>query len=514
MALLLLVLIVIVTANENIYFGRTEEALVEWIKLSNNLLKVFIYPVPSTGVTIVDGLTRLNVKNYFRLEHLFIRHNQQLKSSFITSNHSDANAFIIQHHWFTGIYRHCGELLHSHLIPIVDNVLINFPYYNRSNGRDHFFFSVYDNGVYDNRSECWSESEQYITKLRQTLSRISNVSFIGNYGMDLENFGVKNPYKHQTRHSNDFLNNLTHSENLRFIPERDIVMPQMLTTAVFSKYLSLSAKPNLNRTFDSAFSGSAWWDRRPLVDMSANMQQDYFSNHTEMLATFFNRAADTSLISHAYFGYNPCGFACWSTRLYDCIASLNIPIIVGTGNIQAFEKFINWKKLSVKMSRETWFNVTARNEFRRLVRVEADTFRDIVDSRTDALRDAINATLAAEKEAAVWSSFIGSKMENLRRVFPWFYFDGNFFQSIPWKHPYRLLQLEIWCRVSSLDDRRRAFQDFIHQSNDSKSIFKRNYESLHGIRVNMKHHASNLHLFDDICSRPSDFTARMEYFYS
>lgn len=297
----------------------------------------------------------------------------------ITNNPSEANAFIVYHNWITGGFRHCGEFLDGHLQPIVNNVVDNFAYYNLSNGLNHYFFAVYDRGVYDNRTECWTGSDEYLNKLRKTLSQISNASFIGNYGMDLQTFGTfhtkrNNKLKIQMK----YVLNLTHSENLQFIPERDIVIPQMLTPEILTKYHNNLKNPIhflQNRKFDSTFSGSAWWDRQPLVEMAFTMEEDYKNLKTENLKTYFRRAADMSLISNAYFGYNPCGFACWSTRLFDGIASQNIPIVIGTGNIQAFEKFINWKAFSVKISREHWFNVTARNEFRLYIRFECDNFR-------------------------------------------------------------------------------------------------------------------------------------------
>lgn len=118
---------------------------------------------------------------------LYRKYLKSLKSSVFLSNNdprrvilvSDpniANAFIIDHDWLRISHMNCEVTIHRHLVPIINNVVDNYPYYNRSQGKDHFFMAVYDTGPFCNMQCVTKHNKETHTNI---LSRISNSSFIG-----------------------------------------------------------------------------------------------------------------------------------------------------------------------------------------------------------------------------------------------------------------------------------------------------------------------------------------------
>lgn len=291
--------------------------------------------------------------------------------------------------------------------------------------------------------------------------RIEGANVIGNYGMD-------RAYEEQYHCSR---------------PGSDIVIPQdmnMRTTVV-----------QLYREYDSVFTGSTWWSRQPLEIIAQTMEVDYEYNHTENLLYHFSGSTHPHLVKNGYFGYDACGFGCWSQRKYNLIEEGTVPLVITSGAIQAFERFIHWPAFTVKMNEETWYDEKKRNVFRYLIRKESDIFRGILKNFYDDYME-LNPTSANKSlkevaeliESAGFNSshyhqlrqtLVWRKMKAMSEVIPWFRFLR--YSNPPYctenvKHAFRLLVLEIWCNYKA--------------NNKAKPI----------------------------CSTyPTDYTARKEYFY-
>lgn len=188
------------------------------------------------------------------------------------------------------------------------------------------------------------------------------------------------------------------------------------------------------------------------------------------------------------------------------MAYYTVPILVNDGAIQAFERFVDWRQFSVKISIDTFFNDTRRTAFRQRLRNESDRYRSHlfscwnqvyglklshfrnmssqnsgerqvkVENRqilsqldTKWLMLAINGSVS--ECAAILETLMWKKGLAMQRVFPWF----DFSNTSKEKHAFRLLTLEIWCQLVNLD----------------------------GIRTLN---------FDSICTKRKDMTARIEYF--
>ena len=136
--------------------NMTENDLLQLVNNANIDLRFFIYPMPTrTYLSNKDSL----LLSHFRLEHKFIEYlqinhalnikiNNSAFKPFLVSDPEEANVFIIEHRQLKLSSLgggECDNLLHKHLAVIVDNVIFNYPYYNRSNGWNHFYMAMYGN---------------------------------------------------------------------------------------------------------------------------------------------------------------------------------------------------------------------------------------------------------------------------------------------------------------------------------------------------------------------------------
>lgn len=91
----------------------------------------------------------------------------------IVEDPKKANAFLIDHEWTRYLKsHHCKTVLKNYISEIVHRVVNEYPYYNRSQGYDHFMMNVYDHGPFC-KTECNESGDHAV------LFKIMNVSFIG-----------------------------------------------------------------------------------------------------------------------------------------------------------------------------------------------------------------------------------------------------------------------------------------------------------------------------------------------
>ena len=51
----------------------------------------------------------------------------------------------------------------------------------------------------------------------------------------------------------------------------------------------------------------------------------------------------------SYFGLAPAGFGCWSSRIWDSVVHLTVPVIVADGIVEPFERFLDYTSFSAKL---------------------------------------------------------------------------------------------------------------------------------------------------------------------
>ena len=57
-------------------------------------------------------------------------------------------------------------------------------------------------------------------------------------------------------------------------------------------------------------------------------------------------------MKHGIFAFAPAGWACWSTRVFDAIDALTIPVILADGVVEPFERFLNYAAFTTKLATE------------------------------------------------------------------------------------------------------------------------------------------------------------------
>ena len=431
------------TCNGGLFWNEvTDKMFLNALRAVERDLRIFIYPIPPEAQ---PEKRPPFMEDHFRIQYLypdylremitsesnnsFTRNEQDFRKEIVVvSDPQKANAFIIDNWWFG---YGCQTVAEKHLIPIINNVINSYPYYNRSFGSDHFFFAVYDNGPFCNPA-CHRESGLAVR-------RLINVSFIGNYGMDTTSFYGKDIECHR--------------------PDKDIVVPQLLKEDTYNRLTNhniyKTKYQQVVRDHDSCFKGRYHGDRGILEVMQKRVAIDYCFHGTE------NFVSEGEL-ENCMFMYSSCGVACWSLRLYEAIVYHTIPIIVGDGIINAFERFIDWTKFTVKMPSNTYRNETMRNNFRKLLRLESDEFRLLQLKHRD------NMTHIGYNE-----SFVLRKRAYMQRAAEWFDFRNV---SKP-RNAFRLITAEIWCK---------AMDNIVRAKNPVMNQF---------------------------CNRKSDSTARLSYFY-
>lgn len=290
----------------------------------------------------------------------------------------------------------------------------------------------------------------------------------------------------------------------------DIVIPQLIPPrhgylSIYHDYINTHVPL---REFDSTFSGIMSGDQLHLRLMNQTSKVDYANNHTEKFVLSAAVSGDHSLKYRGYFMYSPCGVACWAQRVYEALAVYTIPILINDGGIQAFERFIDWKKFSVKISSRTFLNSTALTIFRTQVRDEADEFRSRLlkcwkslnistkivrvdpyryrpdmrlasgyykvlraDSRQSDTRWLVEAKNGNKVCAKAFNTTYWRKTQAMERVVPWFDFNNSTKTKI---NAFRLLTLEMWCHINIYTNRKKTIPT--------------------------------------ICGRQVDHTARLEYF--
>lgn len=282
-------------------------------------------------------------------------------------------------------------------------------------------------------------------------------------------------------------------------PGKDIVIPQPIPYA--TKKYSKDFKESLGaiyREYDSVF-GSRVWDkgkkifRNPVKKMNATNAVDYFDRGTEnfhLEIVSSKKAMNKRLISQGYFTYCPCGMTCWSQRLFDALAHYTIPILANDGAVMPFERFMDWTKFTIKMSETTWMEPSNRNQFRRLLRYHVDIFRKelmncFTSSTSKDNSQVEDSNWFSRKQLdhpgcqSLLKTLIWKKRKHYHRLTRWFDFPDQSLKSSPNDiHAFRLLTLEMWCRICK--------QNEILWNKQSKNM-------------------------QQACRRPSDSTARFEY---
>ena len=411
----------------NIFHSDIGPSLMKMIHKAESELKFYIYPLPES-VSFSSIPTDYGCLPHFRAEYMII---DFLRSAnFVTDNPEVADFFLIPHN-ISCLYAYAFEnspdiiklygsnknltvgtwierfAVNRHLKVILNSVIHDYPFFNRSYGNDHMFITTYDNFPYD-----FPFVRSHLVRL---MSLLSNATCLMNTGLVREKY-------HLIRNFG------TRKEG------RDMTIPPFYSWLPRSNNSYLLSN---SRKFDSFFKGITTFERdgavshgiRPLLGMRQDdVKFRYFSSSLQASFT----------VSDSYFCLCPGGLAPWSVRLYDAIHHLCIPVILATGGTHPFETFLNWTSFSEEINTDLFFGnheltKRMRSKFLMSMHVKADQHRKFVEDNRSHDVSYIYKKLQFISEASSWLH--------------WQYLNSD--GVVNKKSIWRLLILELWCR--SLD---------------------------------------------------------------
>lgn len=154
------------------------------------------------------------------------------------------------------------------------------------------------------------------------------------------------------------------------------------------------------------------------------------------------------------------------------------------------------------MSLNTWYHRDLRNEYRKKIRLAGDEFRKSLNqcweiTNFQGRREAIHENFYDIQDLdESWSqdsrctdilsqTLIWRLVNAIEKVLPWFDFNAKALDEK--RNAFRLLELELYCRINSYDPKKlRIRTSFIN-------------ERIEG-------------MIEKLCTNPSDPTSRVEYF--
>ena len=223
----------------------------------------------------------------------------------------------------------------------MDFIHFALPYYNRSGGRDHAIVWGAENGPF---CDChlrtvMAAQEPVAWTMLDTVVRIGY-------------FGHRN------------------TSMFRWHLDRDIAVPQWgAVHPLRATNLSTALQDGMRAHRRSyGFSGSFWGGEASCaaVPSAAGVQlsvhtcscspgvrlwlKDYMKTSCNSTNSTRCRAdARQNRMGDFWFALCPAAWACWSSRLYDAIDSLVVPVIMADGHVQPFESLLDWKSFSLTL---------------------------------------------------------------------------------------------------------------------------------------------------------------------
>ena len=308
-----------------------ETTLRDRIDFAIHDVKLFAYQPPEhilSALALGRGVTRV----YFEIEHLLWN---GLPSTVYTDNPHEADFFVIKHQ-LVGNWIDRGP--HENTVKMyVDNALVPLfewihsqPFWHKSGGRDHLFVYAMD-GIFD--SIPLEQAEHGFTKafflndniaLRElTTTMFLNMTKIGYYGGS----------------------NSVQSKGKYWQVGKDIAMP--MTSNIHTR-----KPPN----FEQQLTRRCLNKRVPMF-FRGSLVAGHFCSHgvRPFIDTIWKPACPTCLINHkgsvadAWFSLAPAGWACWSSRLFDAMERLSIPVIMATGADEPFAQFLDYNTFSYRL---------------------------------------------------------------------------------------------------------------------------------------------------------------------
>jgi hypothetical protein len=364
---------------------------------------IFVYPAPQglLGNSTASDYRR----DYFKLEHELLQGLR--RRGRVTKDPSVATHFWVEHamtyHWIDTI-SHEESILHyylNHLRPHLSHILHDLPYFNASQGRDHIFVYTMDNGPIceqDHGSEIFTNDSLF----QATVWKMRKVGYYGKRRWKIPESIVR-PDKGLS----------SFAPTQCWDDSQDIAVPQWhdwdmkqnnsLVRAVQSCYVASDSDSKQEERCHG------WW--RYLHGRALNASRPFFfrgrivSGHEcshgirpwlrqycasrPNLCHFNNQTAN---MTDGVLALSPAGWACWSSRLYDALHQIVVPVLLADNMVLPFERYLDYDSILFRVS---------TGEPTSLSSDGGRQFQDLVDLAAAWMRTCRNDGNALEQDGCI-----------------------------------------------------------------------------------------------------------------
>ena len=384
------------------------------------------------------------------LEPLFWKH---LPDAVWTEDPRQATFFVIPH----TVHAHRVAVdtlpitkahLRNGLLPLLNSIYHETPYYNRSGGADHILVWVAENGM---RCDC---------NLRMALSgeplawrMLESVIRVGYWAHDdVEVFGWR--LDHDVAVPQWGAVSLTAAPPPSWqsiVADRRGVSGRRWSfgfhgsywgTGYTCKAVTGALHMNSSSAYCACSSGVRFWLQHYMQDQCVNATSSG-SRASEAAATdgLPGRCSldpGQNAMGSAWFALCPAAWACWSSRLYHAIDRMVVPVVLADGARQPFESIFEWRRFSVTLDVQSLMRQSPRSKSATGSRTESPT---ALDELHDQARAAARACASCQECEPCQRIGLVQKLQRLARVRRWLLYNTSTTYSVA-----GLFLLELRCR--------------------------------------------------------------------
>lgn len=308
--------------------GWWESQRCRWNDICKDELKIYVYDMPASLNYQIAAEHPYCEEEPFGTE-IFI-HQAILNSPYHTKDPNEAHLFYVPVYAACLVYRNFKLFAEYRALvkKSLDYVRGSFPYFDRSNGRDHVWAFVHDFG------SCLSWHDTafngiYYKQLRNSIF----ISHLGDLNIDC------------------------------FATHKDIVIPPMTSDESIYQHGGGGAGSSAARTTFVYFRGTVHWTHGhdiPELGISKGKDATYSNGVRDTIVSLYGNDTLFSLnegssesyvheVQRSVFCLCPRGFATWSRRLFDSIMLGCIPVIIADGIELPFEHILDYSKFTLKV---------------------------------------------------------------------------------------------------------------------------------------------------------------------
>ena len=290
--------------------------------------KIYVYDLPSSIAhqEAYEAGWREHDPLYIAYKHFL---SQLLNSQFITQNPQKAHLFYIP----ALTYAYTSNLgdPNPHLLRVISYVQNNYPWWNRTSGKDHILWTSEDRGA------CWLKHLELFPPIKLTHFGYYDTSQGGEYKMGIAG--------------------ISHQQYACYHPLRDVVVPPYIPAAKEWTLLTYSA-------IDKNKKGRIW-EKKTLLFFAGSIRVDedeYSGGARQEVAKWYKvwNASDVDFnegfvgnyyksMHDSLFCFAPYGHG-FGVRVSLAVMAGCIPVVIQDNVVQPLEEFIPYEEFSIRLN--------------------------------------------------------------------------------------------------------------------------------------------------------------------